>query len=84
MNRPISVYRMGEMPIRSGGQSVSAPRRKTGARLNAHTELREGIYRIGLLCINTDTAALPVPAALHAIHLRRLGVAAQLEFESKV
>jgi len=39
-NRPISVYRRGEMPIHSCGQSVSARRRKAGARLNAHTELR--------------------------------------------
>ena len=37
-NTPISVYR--EMPIQSCGQSVSAPRGKAGARLNAHTELR--------------------------------------------
>jgi len=52
-NRPISVYRLGEMPIQSCGQSGSAPRRKAGARLNAHTELpakrqrsaREAIYR---------------------------------------
>ena len=28
------------MPIQSCGQSVSAPRGKVGARLNAHTELR--------------------------------------------
>jgi len=32
LNRPISVYRLGEMPIQSGGQSVSAPRREAGAR----------------------------------------------------
>ena len=38
--RPISVYRLVEMPIQSCGQSVSAPRGKAGARLNAHTELR--------------------------------------------
>jgi len=52
-NRPISVYRLGEMPIQSCGQSVSAPRENAGARLNAHTELRtkrqrsapEAIYR---------------------------------------
>jgi hypothetical protein len=52
-NRPISVYRLGEMPIQSCGQSVGAPRGKAGARLNAHTELRakrqrsarEAIYR---------------------------------------
>ena len=53
LNMPISVYRLGEMPIQSCGQSVSAPRGKAGARLNAHTELRakrqrsarEAIYR---------------------------------------
>jgi hypothetical protein len=28
------------MPIQSCGQSVSAPRVKAGAMLNAHTELR--------------------------------------------
>jgi len=39
-NRPISVYRPGEMPIQSCGQSVSAPRGEAGVRLNAHTELR--------------------------------------------
>jgi hypothetical protein len=39
-NRPISAYRLGEMPIQSCGQSVSAPRGKAGARLNAHTELQ--------------------------------------------
>jgi hypothetical protein len=38
--RPISVYRLGEMPIQSCGQSVSARRGKAGARLNAHTELQ--------------------------------------------
>jgi len=49
----MSVYRLSRMPIQSFGQSVSAPRRKAGARLNAHTELlakrqrsaREVIYR---------------------------------------
>ena len=52
-NRPISVYLLGERPIQSCGQGVSAPRGKAGARLNAHTELRtkgqrsaqEAIYR---------------------------------------
>ena len=47
-------YRLGEMPIQSCGQSVSAPRVKAGAGLNVHTELRakrqrsarEAIYRI--------------------------------------
>ena len=38
--RPIPVYRLGEMHVQSCGQSVSAPRGKAGARLNAHTELR--------------------------------------------
>jgi len=44
-NRPILVYRLGEMPIQSCGQSVSAPRGKPGARLNANTELREKCHR---------------------------------------
>jgi len=52
-NMPISVYRLGEMPIQSCGQGVSAQRGKAGAWLNAHTELwakrqrsaREVIYR---------------------------------------
>ena len=39
-NRPISEYRLGEMSILSFGQSVSVPRGKAGARLNAHTQLR--------------------------------------------
>jgi hypothetical protein len=51
--RPISVYRLGEMPIQSCGQSVSARRGNVGVRSNAHTELqakrqrsaREAIYR---------------------------------------
>ena len=53
INRPISVFRLDEMPIQSCGQSVSVPRGKAGVRLNAHTELRakrqhsarEAIYR---------------------------------------
>jgi len=52
-NRPISVYRLGAIPIQSCGQSVSAPCGTAGARLHAHTELRakrqrsarETIYR---------------------------------------
>ena len=40
VNRPISVYYLGEMPMQSCGHSVSSPRGKAGARLNAHTELR--------------------------------------------
>jgi hypothetical protein len=52
-NRPISVCRLGKMPIQSCGQSVCAPRRKVGARVNALTELRakrqrserEAVYR---------------------------------------
>ena len=52
-NRPISVYRLCEMPIQSRGQSVSAARKNAGARLNVHTELLakrqrsawEAIYR---------------------------------------
>jgi hypothetical protein len=46
VNRPISVYRLGEMPTQSCGQSVSAPRGKAGVRLNAHTELRAERQRL--------------------------------------
>jgi len=46
-NTPIAVYRLGEMPIQSCGQSVSAARGKAGARLNAHTELRAKRQRSG-------------------------------------
>ena len=35
-----SAYRLDETPIQSCRQSVSAPRRKAGVRLNAHAELR--------------------------------------------
>jgi len=65
-NRPISVYRLSEMPIQSCGQSVSAQLEKMGARLNAHTELRakrqhsarEAIYRIRPI-IQLDCQNLP-------------------------
>jgi len=43
--RPISVYRLDQMPIQSCGQSVKAPRGKAGARLNALTELRAKHHR---------------------------------------
>ena len=64
-NRPISAYRLGEIPIQSCGQSVSAPRGTAGARLNAHTELRakcersarEAIYR------NRPISGMPYPMA---------------------
>ena len=53
-DRPISLYRLGEKPIQSCGQSGSAPHGTAGASLHAHTELRakhqrsarEAIYRI--------------------------------------
>jgi len=66
-HRPISVYRLVEMPIQSCGQSISAPHGKAGARLNAHTELRtkhqrsarEAIYRnrpvTSYLCARAST-----------------------------
>jgi hypothetical protein len=41
----ISVYRLGEMPVQSCGQSVSAPPRKAGVKLNAQTELRTNRQR---------------------------------------
>ena len=40
LKRPISVYRLGEMPIQSCGQSINAPCGKASGRWNAHTELR--------------------------------------------
>jgi hypothetical protein len=60
-NRPISVYRLGDMPIQSCGQSVSAPRGEARARLSAHTELRaksqrsarEAIYRYRPITMKT-------------------------------
>ena len=72
-NRPISVYRSGQMPIQSCGQSISASRGKAGARLNAHTVLRAkrqrsargAIYRnrpIGIYACPYDTAAHEVNA----------------------
>ena len=50
LHRPISVHRLGEMPIQiqSYGQSVSAPRGNAGARLNAHIELRTKCQRLAL------------------------------------
>ena len=56
LNRPISVYRPGEMPIQSCGQCVSAPRGKAGARLNAHTELRAKRQRSAREAINRNRA----------------------------
>jgi hypothetical protein len=66
-NRPISVHRLGEMPMQSCGQSVSAPRGKSGARLNAHTDLRvqrhrsarEAIYRNRPMPATSCTACTP-------------------------
>jgi len=66
-DRAISVYRLGEMPIQSCGQSVSAPRGKAGARLNAHTELwakrqrsaREAIYRNRPIPLGILSSTLP-------------------------
>ena len=66
LNRPISVYRLGEMPIQSCGQSVSARRGKAGAWLNAHTVLRakrqrsarEAIYR------NRPIGTMPISSAI--------------------
>ena len=52
--RLISVHRLGEMPIQSCGQSVSAPRGKAGARLNAHTELRAKRQRSAREAINRN------------------------------
>jgi hypothetical protein len=63
-NRPISVYRLAEMPIQSCGQSVSAPRVKAGARLNAHTELRANRQRSAREVIYQNRP-VPVLAQIH-------------------
>jgi len=62
LNRPISVYRLDEMPIQSCGQSVSAPRGKAGVRLNAHTELRAKRQRSVREAICRNRSITPLPA----------------------
>jgi hypothetical protein len=64
-NRLISVYRLGEMPIQSCGQSVIAPRGKAGARLNAHTELRSKRQRLAWGAIYPNR---PIPET--RVHMR--------------
>jgi hypothetical protein len=63
-NRPILVYRLGEMPIQICGQSVSAPRGKAGARLNAHTELRTKRQRCAREAIYGNRPIVPYLAQL--------------------
>ena len=76
-NRPISVYRLGEMPVQSCGRSVSASRGKAGARLNAHTELRtkrqrsarEAIYRNRPITWRSMSGCCPFQRGqVHAVH----------------
>ena len=61
--RPISVYRLGQMPMRSCGQSVNPPRGKAGFRLNAHTVLRAKRQRSAREVINRNR-----PVDAHARH----------------
>jgi len=86
-NRPISIYRLGEMPIQSCVQSVSAPRGKAGARLNAHTELqskrqrsaREAIYRNRPIAQNVlQHICQPSCIDLNATFSRPRGLACQM------
>jgi hypothetical protein len=69
-NRLISVHRLGEIPIQSCGQSVSAPRGKLGARLNAHTELRAKRQRSARQAIYRNW---PLEPGLTALSLRACG-----------
>ena len=73
-NRPISIYCWGEMPIQSCGVSVSAPRGKAGARLNAHTELRVKRQRSAREAIYGNRPILPSsaqrPPVLSLKHLK--------------
>jgi hypothetical protein len=74
LNRPISVFRLGAMPIQRCGQSVSAPRGKAGAWMNADTELGttrrvsaqrgKGYTEIGLSRVN-DVAGGVWQALVH-------------------
>jgi len=96
IDRPISVYRLGEMPIQSCGQSVSAPRGKAGARLNAHTELRAKRQRSARKAIYRNRPIEPAPPyhvcqhRLQQLYVNRRekvrprAVAAQVEIERKV
>jgi len=69
-NRLISVYRPGEMPIQSCGQSVSALHVKAGARLNAHTELRAKRQRIGILLKSVLQQHICQPLCLEYVSTR--------------
>jgi hypothetical protein len=78
-HRPISVYRLGEMPIQCCVQSVRAPRGKAGARLNAHTELRarrqrsarEMIYRNRPIQHAAGQRQAPAELGLESADVRR-------------
>jgi hypothetical protein len=66
-NGSVSVYRLGEMPIQSYGQSGSAPRGKASAMLNAHTELRAERQRSTRGAIYRNR---PFPRVCMSIHLK--------------
>jgi hypothetical protein len=82
LNSPISVYRLGEMPIQSCGQCVSAPRGEAGARLNAHTELRikhqrsarEAIYRIRPIVLALSSSSTTQSPLYEPLLLRSQGI----------
>ena len=63
-NRPVSVYRPGEMPMQSCGQSVSAPRGEAGVRLNAHTKLRAECQRSARKAIYRNRPIITTPPQL--------------------
>jgi hypothetical protein len=60
-SRHISVYHLGNLPIQSCGQSVSAPRGKARARLNAHTELRTKRQRSAREVVYRNRPIVPGP-----------------------
>ena len=72
-NRPISVHRLGEMPLQSCGRGVSAARGKAGARLTAHTELRTPHQRSAreAICRNRPIRTALPRAALASSKLPR-------------
>ena len=66
-NRPISVYRLGGMPIQSCGQSVSAPHGKAGARLIAHTSCVHGEASARRGTQYTEIGMLLKPSAVNPV-----------------
>jgi hypothetical protein len=69
-NRPVSVYRQGDMPIQRCGQSASAACGKAGARLNAHTELRAKRQRSAREAIYRDRPVVEILSGLTSRSIR--------------